>query len=95
MTKEDNSIKVLQRISTAGFKVLRDKNNIPLNVSYTEDGLKFTTDNFGRKLYGKGGVYVEDFKPDPKILREKSFRSKCEKRWIDKANSMLYEQRYV
>lgn len=91
--KEDNSTRVLQRIYDASFKVLRDKNHIPLNVSYTEDGLKVTTDNLGRKLYGKPGTYVETFRPDPKILQEKSFRSKCEKRWTDKANSMLYEQR--
>ena len=43
------------------------------------------------ELVGKN--FHKDFKPDLNIIREKSFRSKCEKRWVDKANSMLYEQR--
>ncbi len=91
--KQDNSENVLKRIYEKGFKVLRDPNGIALNVSYTDDGLKWTTDSKGKNLYFTDGNYVEDFKPDLNVIREKSFRTKCEKRWIDKANSMLYEQR--
>jgi hypothetical protein len=91
--KQDNSENVLKRIYEKRFKVLRDPQGIALNVSYTDDGLKWTTDSKGKNLYFTKGNYVEDFKPDLNIIREKSFRSKCEKRWIDKANSMLYEQR--
>lgn len=91
--KQDNSENVLKRIYEKGFKVLRDPNGIALNVSYTDDGLKWTTDSKGKNLYFTDGNYVEDFKPDLNVIRQKSFRSKCEKRWIDKANSMLYEQR--
>lgn len=91
--KQDNSENVLKRIYEKRFKVLRDPRGIALNVSYTDDGLKWTTDSKGKNLYFTEGNYVEDFKPDLKVIRENSFRSKCEKRWVDKANSMLYEQR--
>ena len=89
----DNSINVMQRIYEKEFKVLRNNDGIALNVSYTEDGLKWTFDSKGKNLYFTEGNYVETFKPSPKLLKEKSFKSKCEKRWVDKANSLLYEQR--
>lgn len=91
----DNSLNVLRRIHDSNFFVLRDRNGIALNVSYTIDGLRWTTDNRGRALFGLRGNYVEPFKPDITLLRERSFKSKCEKRWVDKANSMLYEQRPI
>lgn len=92
-TQENNSENVLQRIYEKNFKVLRNANGIALNVSYTDDGLKWTFDQKGNNLYFQEGNYVETFKPDPKVLNNLSFKSKCEKRWVDKANSMLYEQR--
>lgn len=91
--KQDNSENVLKRIYEKNFKVLRDPKGIALNVSYTEDGLKWTVDSKGKNLYFTEGNYVENFKPPIALLKENSFRSKCEKRWVDKANSMLYEQR--
>lgn len=89
----DNSKHVLDRINKANLVVLVDEKNIPLNVSFTEDGLKFTYDSKGRNLYDLPTTKVLPFKPDPDILKEKSFRAKCLKRWVDKGNALLYEQR--
>jgi len=91
--KQDNSENVLARIYEKNFRVLRDKDGIALNVSYSDDGLRWTVDSKGNNLYFKKGNYVEDFRPKQEILRQKSFMSKCEKRWVDKANALLYEQR--
>ena len=91
--KQDNSENVLKRIYEKNFKVLRDKDGIALNVSYSEEGLKWTLDSKGNNLFFKKGNYVEDFKPKTEILRQHSFMSKCEKRWVDKANALMYEQR--
>jgi hypothetical protein len=91
--KKDRTEMVLKRISDANFYVLRDSKGIALNVAYTEGGLEWTTDNLGRKLWGKEGTYVEIFKPTKEVLFQTSFKAKCEKRWVDKANAMLYEQR--
>lgn len=91
--KIDKTDTILKRIHDANFYVLRDKTGIALNVAYTIGGLEWTTDNLGRKLWGKEGTYYELFKPSKEILRQTSFRAKCEKRWVDKANAMLYEQR--
>lgn len=90
---QDNSLNVLKRIHDANFVVLRDRYGIALNVSYTIDGLRWTTDNRGRNLFQMKGTYTELFKPSIELLKERSFKSKCEKRWVDKANVMLYEQR--
>lgn len=90
----DKSLEVLDRIYKNKFKVLRDPKGLPLNVSYTEDGLKYTLDNKGNYVYNKNGNYVEDFKPCPKLLsKNNDKRAKFEKRWVDKANAMLYQQR--
>jgi len=91
--ENDNSVNVMQRIYEKDFKVLRNANGVALNVSYTEDGLKWTYDSKGKNLYFAKGNYVEPFKPSLNLLKERSFKSKCEKRWVDKANSLLYEQR--
>lgn len=91
--RKNNSENVLKRIHEKEFKVLRDKNGIALNVSYSDDGLKWTIDSKGKNLFYQKGNYVETFKPQYEILKENSFMSKCEKRWVDKANALLYEQR--
>jgi len=91
--RQDNSENVLKRITENKFKVLRDRHGVALNVSYSHDGLKWTIDAKGRNLYYQDGNYVEDFRPSYRILKQNSFMSKCEKRWVDKANAMLYEQR--
>ena len=93
LKRQENSENVLKRIYEKEFKVLRDKNGIALNVSYSDDGLRWTLDSKGRNLFYRDGNYVETFKPEYAILRQNSFMSKCEKRWVDKANALLYEQR--
>ena len=91
---KDNSQEVLNRIASNNFKALIDNKGIPLNVSYTEDGLKFTVDAKGKNLYFAKHTKVIDFKPTKELVQETSFKSKCYKRWIDKANSMCYDQRF-
>lgn len=45
-------------ISDRNLKILRDKRGTALNVSYTEDGLKWTTTIVGRLPYFKNAVLV-------------------------------------
>lgn len=90
---QHNSKEVLDRIYKENFVVLEDSKGIPLNVSFTEDGLKWTYDSKGRNMYYRSDTRVRPFRPDPKVLNELSFLSKCTKRWIDKANALLYLQR--
>ena len=92
--ENDNSVNVMQRIYEKDFKdLLRNANGVALNVSYI---LKMVLSGHMilkvKFIFCKGN-YVEPFKPSLNLLKERSFKSKCEKRWVDKANSLLYEQR--
>jgi len=76
MKLEKNLVRFIQG---RHLKILRDKKGTALNVSYTEDGLKWTTTIVGRLPYFKDAVlvsgrmvgdlspstevYVEDFVP--------------------------------
>lgn len=44
---------LIERIAKENLKVLRNKAGVALNVSYTEDGLKWTGNKDGRALYYK------------------------------------------
>lgn len=70
-------------VAEKNLVVLRERgSNKPLNVSYTEEGLKYTMNKVGRPIFDPRRNYVEKFEPrnfkDP-------FLQKCEITWLMKA----------
>lgn len=95
---------VITFLGANNLKVLRrKKDGMALNVSYTEDGLKWTSNKVGRALYYKDGVikegkivssmeksnevYVEKFVPSN---RKTAHAQSAECLWIHKAMKLLY-----
>lgn len=94
---------VISFFKTQSLVVLRrKKDNFPLNVSYTEDGLKWTANKIGRCLYFKDGfirggkidssmelsdeVYVSHFVP---INHRSESAQSAECLWTKKALGLL------
>lgn len=83
--------------------MLRRKDGFPLNVSYTKEGLEWTTNKFGRAVFFRKAIIrngrVEgDLEPDSTLIVEKFdpidwdneiFR-RAELRNLDKALRMCY-----
>lgn len=83
---EDHSSYIKELVEKKHLKVLRERRtNKALNVSYTEDGLKFTMNKTGRYIFDPDKNYVEEFTPrdfkDPHL-------QKCEVTWIMKATKL-------
>lgn len=91
------------------MKVLREKRtHKPLNVAFTEDGLKWTTNKLGKALYYKKAiisngvirgdlrpsdkVYIEDFVPN---LNPKNRYLKFELEWLRKAQALEGQMDYT
>jgi hypothetical protein len=84
--REDRSLHIKELVEKKHLKVLRERRtNKALNVSYTEDGLKFTMNKTGRYIFDPEKNYVEEFNPrefkDPHL-------QKCEVIWIMKATKL-------
>lgn len=94
---------LVERVTRSRLYVLRHKDGTALNVSYTEDGLKWTCNKRGKALYYKnafiaGGRIVGDFTPSPDVYVEKFvpvnhsayFKQMAESTWVDKAVRLVY-----
>lgn len=91
-------------IKDRNLVVLRDRrSNAALNVSYTEDGLKWTTNKVGRLLYYNkaflsSGRMVGDLSPSKAVYIERfvprdhptSSAQVAEYTWIKKGTHLLY-----
>ena len=73
---------IINTIERNKMVVLRDKNGVALNASFSEEGLRWTTNKNGKKLFFKKGNYVEPFKP--RISKDR-FQTMAEMTWIEKA----------
>lgn len=85
------------------FVLRRRRDNVALNVSYSEDGLKMTTNKVGKLLYYKkafltsgkkvgdlspaNDVYVEKFEPRNHASAAAQI---AEYTWVKKATHLLY-----
>lgn len=95
---------ILSFIRDRKLYVLRDKRtHTALNVSYSEDGLRWTTNKVGRLLYFKkayltSGRMVGDLSPSEEVYVEKfvprnherTASQVAEYTWIKKATHLLY-----
>lgn len=94
---------LIDRIASTEVYVLRRKDGTALNVSYSEDGLKWTANKWKESLYYKRAyissgkikgdltkspdVYVEKFIP---INHSDPFKQAAESTWVGKALKLYY-----
>lgn len=94
---------LVERVTKSNLYVLRHIDGTALNVSYTEDGLKWTCNRKGKALYFKNAfitkgklvgdttpatdVYVEKFVP---VNHSAYFKQMAESTWVDKALRLAY-----
>jgi len=97
---------LIDRIANTDLVVLRHKDGTALNVSYSEDGLKWTCNKWKQSLYYKnayvsnGKIRGSNLEKSPDVYVEKFvpinfseaelFKQQAESTWVGKALKLYY-----